>query len=39
MGSIVVASAIGLLISRNAIYAAMFLVLNFLTVGFMYLSL
>lgn len=39
MGVVVVASAIGLLVSRNAIYAAMFLVLNFLTVGFMYLSL
>ncbi len=39
MGLLVVASAIGMLVSRNAIYAAMFLVLNFLTVAFMYLSL
>lgn len=39
MGLLVVASAVGMLISRNAVYAAMFLVLNFLTVGFMYLSL
>jgi NADH-quinone oxidoreductase subunit J len=39
MGLVVVASAVGMLISRNAVYAAMFLVLNFLTVGFMYLSL
>lgn len=39
MGIVMVASAVGLLVSRNAIYAAMFLVLNFLTVGFMYLSL
>mgnify|MGYP001767286432 CR=1 FL=1 len=39
MGFVVVASAVGMLISRNAIYSAMFLVLNFLTVGFMYLSL
>lgn len=39
MGILVVASAVGMLISRNAVYAAMFLVLNFLTVGFIYLSL
>jgi NADH-quinone oxidoreductase subunit J len=39
LGVVVVASAIGLLISRNSIYAAMFLVLNFLTVGFLYLTL
>jgi NADH-quinone oxidoreductase subunit J len=39
MGFLVIASAIGMLVSRNAIYAAMFLVANFLTVAFMYLSL
>ena len=39
MGFLVVASAVGMLLSRNAIYAAMFLVANFLTVAFMYLSL
>lgn len=38
-GLVVVASAVGMLISRNAVYAAMFLVLNFVTVGFLYLTL
>jgi NADH-quinone oxidoreductase subunit J len=36
---VVVGSAIGLLISRNAVYAALFLVLNFMAVGLLYLVL
>lgn len=34
-----VAAALGLLFSRNAVYAALFLVLNFLTVAVFYLTL
>jgi NADH-quinone oxidoreductase subunit J len=34
-----VAAALGLLFSRNAVYAALFLVLNFLTVAIFYLTL
>lgn len=36
---VLVGSAIGLLISRNAVYAALFLVLNFMSVGLLYLDL
>lgn len=36
---VVVGSAIGLVISRNAVYAALFLVLNFMAVGLLYLAL
>jgi NADH-quinone oxidoreductase subunit J len=36
---VVVASALGMLVSRNAIYAALFLVLNFATVAVLYLIL
>jgi len=36
---VVVGSAIGMLISRNAVYAALFLVLNFMAVGLLYLIL
>ncbi|MEN6483155.1 MAG: NADH-quinone oxidoreductase subunit J [Anaerolineaceae bacterium] len=36
---VVIGTAIGMLVSRNAIYAALFLVLNFITVAFLYLVL
>src|SRR4029453_2017879 len=36
---IAVASALGMLLSRNAVYAALFLVLNFVTVAVFYLLL
>ncbi len=36
---VVVASALGLLLSRNSVYAALFLVLNFATVAVLYLIL
>lgn len=36
---VVIASALGMLLSRNAIYAALFLVLNFATVAVLYLIL
>jgi NADH-quinone oxidoreductase subunit J len=36
---IAIASAVGMLVSRNGIYAALFLVLNFLTVAIFYLLL
>lgn len=36
---VVVGSAIGLIISRNAVYAALFLVLNFMAVGLLYVAL
>lgn len=36
---VVVASALGMLLSRNAVYAALFLVLNFATVAVLYLVL
>jgi NADH-quinone oxidoreductase subunit J len=36
---VAIATAIGMLISRNAIYAALFLVLNFITVAVFYLLL
>ncbi len=36
---VVVGSAIGLLLSRNAVYAALFLVINFVAVGLLYLAL
>ncbi len=39
LGLVAVASAAGLLISRNAVYAALFLVLNFATVAVLYLLL
>ncbi|MEN4011796.1 MAG: NADH-quinone oxidoreductase subunit J [Chloroflexota bacterium] len=39
LGLTVVASAIGLITSRNAIYSALFLVVNFLAVGLLYLAL
>ena len=36
---VVVVTAVGLIISRNAIYAALFLVLNFMTVALLYIAL
>lgn len=36
---IVIASAIGMLISRNSVYAALFLVLNFASVAVLYITL
>ena len=36
---VAIGSAIGMLINRNAIYAALFLVLNFATIAVLYLSL
>jgi NADH-quinone oxidoreductase subunit J len=36
---VAVASAIGMLMSRNAVYAALFLILNFLTIAVFYLIL
>ncbi len=39
LGLTVVASAIGLITSRNAIYSALFLVVNFIAVGLLYLAL
>ena len=39
LAAVAVASAAGLLISRNAVYAALFLVLNFATVAVFYLLL
>src|SRR5512143_2628412 len=39
VAAVAVASAAGLLISRNAVYAALFLVLNFATVAVFYLLL
>jgi NADH-quinone oxidoreductase subunit J len=39
LAAVAVASAVGLLISRNTVYAALFLVLNFATVAVFYLIL
>jgi NADH-quinone oxidoreductase subunit J len=39
LAAVAVASAVGLLLSRNAVYAALFLVLNFATVAVFYLLL
>jgi NADH-quinone oxidoreductase subunit J len=39
LAGVAVASAIGLLVSRNSVYAALFLVLNFATVAVFYLLL
>lgn len=39
VGLVSIGSGIGLLLSRNAIYSALFLVLNFLTVALLYLML
>lgn len=39
LGLVVVGSALGMLLSRNAVYAALFLVLNFATVALLYLIL
>jgi NADH-quinone oxidoreductase subunit J len=39
IGLVSVGSAVGLLVSRSAIYSALFLVLNFLTVALLYLIL
>lgn len=39
LGIIAIASALGLILSRNTIYSALFLILNFLTVGVVYLIL
>jgi NADH-quinone oxidoreductase subunit J len=36
---VVIGSAVGMLLSRNAVYSALFLVLNFGTVGFLYVIL
>lgn len=39
LATIAVASALGMLFSRNAVYAALFLILNFATVAVFYLTL
>ncbi len=39
LGLVVAGSAVGMLLSRNAIYSALFLVLNFIAVGVLYLIL
>jgi NADH-quinone oxidoreductase subunit J len=39
LGLVAIASAIGMLISRNAIYAALFLVMNFMTIAVFFLLL
>ena len=39
VGIIAVASAVGMVLSRNTVYAALFLILNFITVGLLYLIL
>lgn len=39
LAALAVASALGMLLSRNAVYSALFLVLNFLTVAVLYLLL
>ena len=39
LGLVAVGAALGLLFSRNAVYAALFLVLNFITVAVFYLTL
>lgn len=39
VGIIAVASAVGMVLSRNSVYAALFLILNFITVGLLYLIL
>lgn len=39
LGLVVVGTALGMIISRNAVYAALFLVLNFATVALLYLIL
>jgi NADH-quinone oxidoreductase subunit J len=39
MAVIVIASAVGMLISRNSVYAALFLVLNFASVAVLYVTL
>lgn len=39
LGAVAIASAIGMLISKHAVYAALFLVLNFATVAIFYLML
>jgi NADH-quinone oxidoreductase subunit J len=39
LAAVAVASALGMLLSRNAVYSALFLVLNFLTVAVLYLLL
>lgn len=39
LGTVAVASALGMLFSRNAVYAALFLILNFATVAVFYLIL
>ncbi len=39
LGLTIVVSAIGLITSRNAIYSALFLVINFVVVGLLYLAL
>ncbi len=39
LGVIAVASALGMLLSRNAVYSALFLILNFVTIAVFYLIL
>lgn len=39
LGVVIIASSVGLIVSRNAIYAALFLVLNFMTVALLYIAL
>jgi NADH-quinone oxidoreductase subunit J len=36
---VIIGSAVGLLISRNTVYAALFLIINFIAVGMLYLAL
>ncbi|HNT54992.1 MAG TPA: NADH-quinone oxidoreductase subunit J, partial [Anaerolineaceae bacterium] len=39
LGVVAVGTAVGMLLSRNAVYAALFLVLNFATIAILYLIL
>lgn len=39
LAAVIIGSAVGLLISRNTVYAALFLIINFITVGLLYLAL
>src|SRR3990172_6158117 len=39
VGAVAVAAAVGMLLMKNAIYSAMFLILNFVCIAFLYLLL
>ena len=39
LGIVAVAAAVGMILSRNTVYSALFLILNFLTVAVVYLLL